>query len=203
MNMRVKFSVVLLLLGLILAFLPSAGKVSLTTKPEKLLAELLNESNSFTVDQVARFVTSEDSSVLLIDLRKPEEFRTVSIPGSLNIPYDQFLDKDPSVLISGGKSKVIFFSNGDLDSGYALAIARGMNLNNTYVMKGGLNEWFATVMNSNFAGERISARENALYETRTKAKRMFTEMNSMPDSLKLGFFKSKHMTAKKLDGGCE
>ena len=35
-------------------------------------------------------------------------------------------------------------------------------------MKGGLNEWFNTVMNSNFTGDRISARENALFETRTK-----------------------------------
>ena len=38
-------------------------------------------------------------------------------------------------------------------------------------MKGGLNEWFNTVMNSSFTGERISARENALFETRTRAKK--------------------------------
>jgi hypothetical protein len=33
-------------------------------------------------------------------------------------------------------------------------------------MKGGLNEWFNTVMNSSFTGDKISARENALFETR-------------------------------------
>jgi hypothetical protein len=58
-------------------------------------------------------------------------------------------------------------------------------------------------MNSKFTGEKISARENALYETRTRAKKMFTEMNSLPDSLKLKFILSKHLAAKKLDGGCE
>jgi hypothetical protein len=70
-------------------------------------------------------------------------------------------------------------------------------------MKGGLNEWFNTVMNSSFTGERISARENALFETRTRARRMFNEMNSMPDSLKIKFIQSKHLAIKKLDGGCE
>ena len=70
-------------------------------------------------------------------------------------------------------------------------------------MKGGLNEWFNTVMNSRFTGERITARENALFETRTRAKKMFTEMNSMPDSLKMKYIESEHLAAKKLDGGCE
>jgi hypothetical protein len=70
-------------------------------------------------------------------------------------------------------------------------------------MKGGLNEWFSTVMNSSFIGEKITARENALFETRTRAKKMFTEMNSLPDSLKLKFIRSNHIATKKLDGGCE
>ena len=70
-------------------------------------------------------------------------------------------------------------------------------------MKGGLNEWFNSVMNSNFTGERISARENALFETRRRARKMFTEINSLPDSLKLKFIEAKHIASKKLDGGCE
>jgi hypothetical protein len=66
-----------------------------------------------------------------------------------------------------------------------------------------MNEWYNTVMNSSFRGEKISARENALFETRTRAKKIFTEMNSLPDSLKMKFIQSQHLAAKKLDGGCE
>jgi Rhodanese-related sulfurtransferase len=202
MNTREKFSVGLLCIGVILALLPLSGSRSFTVRPQKLLSEVLDENTYFTVDQVARFVVSEDSSVQIIDLRTPEEFRTMNIPGSINIPYSKLLDSDPGSILNDGKTMNIFYSNGDFDSNYALAIARGLNFKNTYVMKGGLNEWFNTVMNSNFTGERISARENALFETRTRAKKMFTEMNSMPDSLKLKFIESKHITAKKLDGGC-
>jgi len=203
MNTRGKFSVGLLCLGIILALLPLSGSRSFTVRPQKLLSEVLDNSTYLTVDQVAGFIVSEDSSVQVIDLRTPDEYRMANIPGSINIPYDKLLEIDPGSILNNGKTRNIFYSDGDFNSNYALAIARGLNIRNTYVMKGGMNEWFNTVMNSSFTGERISARENALFETRTRAKKMFTEMNSMPDSLKLKFIESKHIAAKKLDGGCE
>lgn len=203
MNTREKFSIGLLCLGLILALLPLSGSRSFIVRPQKLLSEVLDGNTYVTVDQVARFVVSEDSSVQIIDLRKPEEYRVMNIPGSINVPYAKFLDNDPATFLNGGKFRNILYSNGDIDANYALAIAKGLNLKNIYVMKGGLNEWFNTVMNSSFTGEKISARENALFETRTGAKKMFNEMNSLPDSLKLKFVESKHIAAKKLDGGCE
>ena len=203
MNTREKFSAGLLCLGLILALLPLSGSRSFIVRPQKLLSEVLDGNTYVTVDQVARFVVSEDSSVQIIDLRKPEEYRVMNIPGSINVPYAKFLDNDPGTFLNGGKSRNILYSNGDFDANYALAIAKGLNFKNIYVMKGGLNEWFSTVMNSSFTGEKISARENALFETRTSAKKMFDEMNSLPDSLKLKFIESKHIAAKKLDGGCE
>jgi rhodanese-related sulfurtransferase len=203
MNAREKFSVCLLSVGLILALLPLSGSRSFIAKPQKLLSEVLDNGNNFTVDQVARFIVSEDSSVQIIDLRSPEEFRAENIPGSVNVPYAKFLDNDPGSILNNGKTRNIFYSNGDFDANYALAIAKGLKYNNVYVMRGGLNEWFHTVMNSSFAGERISARENALFETRTRAKKMFNDMNSLPDSLKLKYVSLKHLAAKKLDGGCE
>jgi rhodanese-related sulfurtransferase len=203
MNTREKYSAGLLCLGLILALLPLSSNMSFTVKPEKVLAEIFDEKTYFTVDQVARFIVSEDSSIQIIDLRKPEEFRIVNIPGSINVPYADLTKSDPGSILSDRNIKYIFYSNGDFESNYALVIARGVNIVNTFVMKGGLNEWFGTVMNSSFTGERISARENALYENRIRARRLFNDMNSMPDSLKRRFLEAKHLATKKLDGGCE
>lgn len=203
MNIRENFSIGLLCLGLILALLPLSANRSFTVNPKKLLSEVLDEKTYFTVDQVARFLVSEDSTVQIIDLRSPEEFGKINIPGSINVPYDELLNNDPGSFLINGSIKNILYSNGDFDSNYALVIAMGLSYKNIYVMKGGLNEWFKTVMNSSFSGERISARENALFETRTRARKMFTEINSLPDSLKLRFIESKHIASKKLDGGCE
>jgi rhodanese-related sulfurtransferase len=203
MNTREKFSVGLLSLGFILALLPLSASRSFTARPAKLLSQIVDAKSYFTVDQVARFVVSEDDSVRIIDLRSPEEFKTMNIPGSVNIPYKEFLDSDPGNYLSNKNIKNIFYSNGDIYSNYALVISKGLKYNNVYVMKGGLNEWFSTIMNSSFTGDRISARENAIFEIRTKAKKLFTEINSLPDSLKLKFIESKKLEAKKLDGGCE
>jgi rhodanese-related sulfurtransferase len=203
MNTREKYSVVLICLGLILAFLPLSGKRSLTQKPSKVLIQSLDESSFFTVDQVARFVVSEDSSVRLIDLRPEEEFRSFNIPGSINMPYSELIQKEPESYLASGETKNIFYSNNDLVSNYAFIMAKGMNFRNVYVMKGGMNEWFDKIMNSRFSGQKITARENALFETRTRARTLFTEINSLPDSLKQKLIESKHLAAKKLDGGCE
>ena len=186
-----------------LALLPASTNSSFTVKPQKLLSEVLDQDTYLTVDQVARFVVSEDSTVQIFDLRTPQEFMSLNIPGSINIPYPEFLNNDPGIFLNNGNIKSILYSNGDFDSNYALVVAKGLNYKNIYVMKGGLNEWFSTIMNSSFTGERISARENALFEIRTRARKLFTAINSLPDSLKLKFIEAKHIASMKLDGGCE
>lgn len=203
MNPREKLCVVLLSFGLILAFLPLSSNRSFTATPRKVLTEATGNDSYLSADQVAKIVVSEDNTVQLIDLRSPEEFNSFNIPGALNAPYEHFLDKDPDRILNNGKSKYILYSNGDLYSNYAFVIASGLKYKNVYVLKGGLNEWFKTVMNSTFSGERISARENSLFETRLRARKIFTEINSLPDSLKQKYFESKRLAAKKLDGGCE
>lgn len=203
MNAREKLSAILLSMGLILALLPLSSNRSFNTRPEKVLEEALDLNTYLTADQVARLIASEDKTVQLIDLRSIEEFNSFNIPGSINVPYNEFLDKDPESILNNKESVYIFYSNGDLFSNYALVLARGLRYNNTYVMKGGLNEWFSAVMYSSFTGDKISARENALFETRMRARKMFTEINSLPDSLKQKFIEAKHIAAKKLDGGCE
>jgi rhodanese-related sulfurtransferase len=183
--------------------LPLSGNRSITIKPQKLLDEAIDEKSFLTVDQVARFIVSEDSTVRIIDLRSPEEFSSFNIPGSINLPYREFLINDPGNTLNNRDLRYILYSNGDFDSNYAMVLANGMNIKNVFVMKGGLNEWFSTIMNSSFSGTRITARENALFETRTRARNMFTEINSLPDSLKRKFYVAKHLAVKKLDGGCE
>ena len=203
MNIRKEFSVLLLLLSLILALLPLSANRSFTAKPGKLLSDVLNKDASFTVDQVAEFITREDNTVQLIDLRSPEEFRKQAIPGAVNIPYPEFVAKDPEIWLGNKNIRNIFYSAGDIGSDYALVYARGLGYDNSYVMAGGVREWIRTIMETKFTGDRITARENALFETRRRAGEMFTELNSLPDSLKMKFLESKKFSAKKLDGGCE
>ena len=197
MKIRKEFSALLLLLSLILALLPLTANRSFTAKPEKLLPEVLKEDVSFTVDQVAEFIVREDNTVQLIDLRSPEEFRIQAIPGAVNIPYPEFIGKDPEAWLGNKKIRNIFYTTEDTEADYALVYSRGLGYENSYVMEGGITEWITTVMETKFAGDRITARENALFETRRRAGEMFTQLNSLPDSLKIQFLEVKKILCKK------
>jgi rhodanese-related sulfurtransferase len=144
MKIRKEFSALLLLLSLILALLPLTANRSFTAKPGQLLSEVLKEDVSFTVDQVAEFIVREDNTVQLIDLRSPEEFRKQAIPGAVNIPYPEFIGKDPEAWLGNKKIRNIFYTTGDTEADYALVYARGLGYENTYVMEGGITEWVTT-----------------------------------------------------------
>ena len=202
MNPRILISILLIGLGLITAFVPFRHNKKNQLKPSALLEKSMDEQYLISMDKVARFVLDEDSTVLIIDLRSPQEFRDFNIPGSINIPYKDLLSKDYEGYLDQRKLKNIFYSNGDILSAQAWTLCTRMGYQNNFIMEGGLNEWYKTIMNTSFSGDRISARENALFETRFKARKIFTEMNSLPDSLKLRFFESKRKNEKKLDGGC-
>ena len=203
MQVRPKISILLVAMGLILVLLPGSGTYSFIEDSTALSTSVFEDDSYFSVDQVARLVIDEDSTFQLIDLRTRAEYSKFNIPGAINIPFDEFFNQRPETWLYNKSIRYIFYSNGELNSSYALVISRGLGYSNCFAMIGGLNEWFEKVMNSKFSGERISPRENALFETRTKAKRFFTDINSLPDSLKMKYAESRRQAERELDGGCE
>lgn len=203
MNTRIKLSVLLTGIGILLAFLPFNAAKSFQLKPSELLLKSNSDEIYFSVDQVARFVNNEDSTIELIDLRSEEQFKKCNIPGSINIPFDDLLNPDWEGYINQHKVKNIFYGNGNLQANVAWTIVTGLGYENNFVLQGGLNEWFKTVMLSKFEGERITPRENVLFENRFKARKTFTQINSLPDSLKMQFLTARRLKEAQLDGGCE
>jgi len=203
MNARIKISVLLIGVGIILAFLPFNAAKSFQLKPTELLEKSMSEEIYFSVDQVARFVNNEDSTIQLIDLRSEKEYKECNIPGSINIPFDDLLYPDWEGYLYQTKMKNVFYGNGNEWANYAWTITTGLGYKNSFVMSGGLNEWYKTVMLSQFEGERITPRENVLFENRFKARKTFTQINSLPDSLKTQFLAARRLKETQLDGGCE
>ena len=80
MNTRVKISVLLVGLGVLLAFIPGGNGKSFRLKPGELVEKTAQEK-LFTVDEVARFVNNEDSTIQIIDVRSEGKFMDCNIPG--------------------------------------------------------------------------------------------------------------------------
>ena len=203
MDARIKITVLLVGLGILLAFMPNPASKTFKLKPDELVAKSSSEEIYFSVDEVARFVNNEDSTILLIDLRTADEYIKFNIPGSVNIPFEDLLNPIWTGYFNQENMRTVFYGNGDQFANMAWTIITGLGYENSFVMKGGLNEWYKTVMLTKFEGDRITPRENALFENRYKARDIFTQINSLPDSLKTKFFDAKRLQQAKLDGGCE
>ena len=203
MNFRISISIGLICFGLMAAVLPQRNNTKGHLSPKQSVEVLLNEDNFLSADEVARAIVNEDSAILLIDLRTAGEFRKFNIPGSVNIPINELTGKDNTGYLFQKGKKIVFYSNGDILSAEAHTLASQMGAKNCFILKGGLNEWFKTVMLTEFTGTTITPAENALFEVRYKARNFFTQMNSIPDSLKGKFLSTKKTEAKKLVGGCE
>jgi rhodanese-related sulfurtransferase len=203
MNARIQLSVLLVILGCFLVFIPKKQTGKFSVKPGELALWASTDTSFLTVDEVARLINNETSDITLIDIREADDFNLCNLPGSVNIPLQKLPDTENIALLSRRTGKNIFYSNGDEASSAALTLAAGLGYKNCTRMKGGINEWFAVVMNVSFTGEHISAKENALYANRIDARRLFTQYNSLPDSLKTKLFASRQLEKAKLDGGCE
>ncbi len=202
-SVRFQVSIVLVVLAGLIMLLPesrkSAGELSV---PEML--EKMNRSGYFlSVDQVAKGLVLEDSTILLVDVRDADAFRRVHIPGAVNIPVSDILNPDWYGYLNDPDISPVFYSNGNTLASEAWILCTQQGYTQGLIMSGGMNEWYRVVMESSFSGSRISASENALFEVRYRAREFFTRMNSMPDSLKTAYLEVKRKQEAELVGGCE
>lgn len=90
------------------------------------------------IDDVKRGLA--DGTLLLIDVREPDEYRAGHIPGSVSVPLSTF---DPASLPQPQGRRVVFSCNSGGRTLRAIAAARaaGLDLNEHY--KGSFKDWVA------------------------------------------------------------
>ena len=202
-SIRFQVSAILVLLAGVIILLPDARQSSGELNVPGML-EAMNEPGQFlSVDQVARMVVYEDTSIQLVDVRDPAAYRAVHIPGAINIPVSDILNPDWSGYLNDPVVKPVFYSNGNTMASEAWILCTQKGYTGSLIMTGGMNEWYRVVMESTFTGGRISAADNATFEVRYRARDFFDRMNSMPDSMKTAFLEVKRKKEEELVGGCE
>lgn len=203
MNARVFLSLNIIAISIILLVFPAGEASKGQLSPLQEVYNFQQGRQFIDVDKAARLINESDTNYQIIDIRSFEEFLASSLPGSINIPLSELLAPEWQGYLKQEEGINILYSNGDYYSNLALALLSSKGYTGNISLKGGLNEWYAVIMNTEFKGGRITARENALYENRTKAKNLFTQINSLPDSLKNNFLEVKLLTEQELIGGCE
>ena len=130
MNSREILTSILIILGSVLALLPSTEGFTLKGKPDYVAESLLDADNYLSTDELAKLMLAEDSTLRYIDLRNPEEFNLSSLPGAVNIPWKEFVKNNPADILPDTGTKNILVSEKGLESGYAFVLAKGMKIDN-------------------------------------------------------------------------
>jgi len=137
----------ILLLGsaLGLNYLPEQPNKDLLT-PKKMLVKIYDQARYLTTDGVAKKLIEGDPGLFLIDVRSPEEYEEYALPGAINVPTDQLFTGENIDYLDQEGIDVVFYSNGDVFSEQVWMLAAEKGFDNLFILKGGLNEWFQTIM---------------------------------------------------------
>jgi len=142
-------------------------------EPALLLAALAENSRYLSVDLVTQRIVENDPTLLLIDLRPADQFRLFSLPGSINLHPDSILSASSLDLFNQPAKDKVMYGNSDLLSEEAWLILTRNSFKQVYLMKGGLNEWFNTIIKEQPANSAASSSDLDLMSFRNAARQFF------------------------------
>lgn len=203
MNIRyVLLAALVLILGAGLLILPEKNRIN-EINPELLLAELKAETHFINTDEIAERLINQDPTLFLIDVRMSDEYFAYTLPGAENIPLEEILFPDWEDFLAQEGKDIVFFSNGDIYAEQAWMFARQKGYKNLYVMKGGLNEWFSTIIEPVIPTETASNSEFELYRFRKGASIFFTGGQAITtEEASQNIVISRKKKSSKVMGGC-
>ncbi len=198
---------ILFLLALGLVLLPKY-KENEGIDPELFVKNALSTERYISTDLLADRLINQDPTVLLIDTRPVAEFNKFSLPNAISIPVKDFFNEDLNPYIDQDIYDVILFSNDNFYANEAWMIGNRMGYTNLYVLKGGLNEWFNTIIDPKMPDETMPQEAFELYSFRKAAGMYFgVGVKAETETVPKKKTKKKVLTAPKKkkrapEGGC-
>jgi rhodanese-related sulfurtransferase len=114
-------------------------------------------------------IVKKDPSFQLIDVRAQDDFDKFSLPGAINIPVADLLSDKYADMLNQDVKMNIFYSNGTITANEAWMITRQLGYKNNFVLEGGLNYWFETILNPQKPATTSPDEEFAKYDFRLSA----------------------------------
>ncbi len=202
------------ILGAIL-FILAAGLVLLPkykknegVNPEVFVTKLISSERYISTDRLADRLVNQDPTVLLIDTRSDAEFNSFALPNAINIPLKDILNEDKRAYLDQDVYDVILYSNTNFYADQAWILANRLGYTNIYVLKGGLNEWFNTIISPKYPDETMPEEAFKLYSFRKAAAMFFgvgvtnKKAETSPSAPVKKVITVRKKKKKKPEGGC-
>jgi rhodanese-related sulfurtransferase len=162
-------AIVMLSLGLILAFVPKEAMKSEKVSQKQIISELKEKAYFITADALAAMLVEKDPTVKLVDVRDAFEFQKFSLPNATNLNIENIVSDEWSEFMNQDKYTIVIYSNGNVDAVEAWMLCRMKGYENIFVLQGGLNNWYETILNPQKPASTMADEELAKYEFRKAA----------------------------------
>ena len=203
MNARVILSIIIISFGSIAAILPKQKTSSVQLNADELLREIKLATNLITSDELADLIINHDPTLMLIDVRDSVEYSKYHLPGAINIPLKELLDDKWLPYIDQISKNNIFYSNGTTLSSVAWIISRQLGFKNNFVLAGGLNTWFDTIIKPKQPGSMANSKELDRFDRRQAASMYFTGSSAaMDQGSSAALPPVPRRKKKRVQGGC-
>jgi rhodanese-related sulfurtransferase len=115
-----------------------AGAVIVGMLPFSQPASAREQSNQISRQEVKAGLANQ--SIILVDVREPDEFKSGHIPGAQSTPLSSF---DPSTLPKAAGKTVVLYCHSGRRAGLALAKAKEAGRGDIQVYSGSMLDWQA------------------------------------------------------------
>ena len=188
--------------------------------PEELLSLAISPERYITTDELADRIINQDPSLLLMDVRDESDFKKYSLPNAFNIPLKNILNADSESYLNQDAFDVILFSNDNFHSDQAWLLCNRLNYKNLRVLKGGISNWFNTIINPKKPTENMASNAFELYTFRKAAsiyfgvaypqkiikkpviKKYVTKTPTAPTEVQKKVIPKKKKKKMPIEGGC-
>ena len=173
-------AVLMIVLALGLVVLPKKKEMK-EADPKALLSAVVEKSRYLSVDLVTHRIVENDPTLLLIDLRPADQFKLFALPGAVNIQPDSLFSATTIEQLNQlGKDKVLY-ANSDLTAEKVWLLMTRYSIDRLYILKGGLNEWYNTIIKPAEVSATASSAELDMINFRNAARQYFTGAGQSPN----------------------
>lgn len=179
----------------LVSFMPNRSDY-VFAKAEKLDMEMAQEkAQRISPEELAYRILDNDHTITIIDLRSPEVYAKTGLPGSINIPYEDLLNRGWSDVLDNHEKRKLFVADDEALELRACCISMKGGYQNLYVLSGGYEAFANKILNP-------SPEMMATYPSTELAfiQRASVEINDLILNAKKPIVKPKEI--KKVKGGC-
>ncbi len=144
--------------------------------------------------ELTYLLLNPDNQTLYIDIRNPQDFEKLALPGFVNIPFESIMNREWEDFLGDATKKKIIISNDTLLAQKAIVIMTRLGYKHVYMLQDNFQKFQATVLQFDAAHSKFSKTEQEYIQKAGKEILLLIEKRKKPILEKKVLSKAK--------GGC-